>query len=1386
MRETMFEISINKNDSFMRHIYLKQLLASLLLLCTTAVAAQEFAVNGLCYRVTDTTDRSVEVIPSFIAKYVDNVTVPQSVTYEGNTYSVTGIGNKAFYQSTITGITLPNSIKSIGESAFELCNSLISVTIPNSVVAIGNSAFSYSNKLTSVTIGNSVVSIGERAFQNCTVLTDITIPNSVKSIGDYAFAFCSEMESITIGHGVTSIGKDVFIDCGALQAVYMNDLSAWCRIDFASSSANPLSSAKELYLNSVLLTELVVPGDITAIKNHAFCGNGKIETVVIHDGVTTIGDGAFSGCAVLKDIAIPNSVRSVGESAFYKCTSLEGITVPNSVTALGDQAFYGCSGLKNVTISNSVTRLGYALFYGCTGLTGVTIPNGVITIGNSVFSGCSGLESVTIPNSVVTIELSAFSGCSRLKDVTIPDGVTSIGSSAFSGCSGLENITIPGCVATIGSSAFYSCTALKSIAIPGSVISIGNDAFTACDALEAVHVTDLSAWCRIDFAGSGSNPLYIAENLYLDDELVTVLVVPEDVADIKQYAFIGCKSIVRAEIHKDIASIGEKAFMDCKSLKTVINLSDIDIRKGSSRNGYIASNAEIVVNAPGCLVDGDFVWRVEDGVNTLVAYVGNATELILPADYNGEGYVIGDNVFEGNVALVSVIVPDCVTSIGNAAFKDCYALADITIGSSVASIGSQAFYGCSALSGITVPNSVTAIGDSAFEECRRLRMVMNFSNLNLGKGSSENGHIAFYAERVINAPNGMLDGDFVWIVNDDANIMAAYIGDATELVMPADYNGEGYMIGDKAFENNSLLVSVTIPDRVTSIGNSAFYECPVLADVTMGIGVTSIGDSAFNGCFALAGVVIPDNVVSIGNSAFYGCSAIAGMVVPSSVTSIGDYAFEGCSALEKVINFSNLTLRKGTTGNGHIAYYAKVVVNAPNGSVEGDFVFGRPNELNTLVAYLGESVELTLPADYDGESYVIGEGAFQGSGITKITIGDAVTDIGNNAFSGCSVLESVTVGNGVINIGDYLFRGLSKLKSVTLGDGVVMIGNYAFAGCQSLTNVKMPSVRSIGVRAFENCTSFRSIDLGKCLEYIGESAFSGCRFLTSIEIPSRVVSIGKNVFDGCRSLTSVISRIPADVVMSLYFEGLDGGETSLWASSGFSANACTLYVPYGAMYGYEGIQPWNEFGNIVELEEVVTDVTITINQYGSGTYCSKYALDFSGLLGLKAYAATGYKSNSQVVTLMRVQTAEAGTGLFLKGEPGEYVVPVIESTDEHSLNMLVGTLESTIVDGTTSDGLYTNYKYTIKSGDTAPMFYQFADGSSLGAGKAYLQIPTAWLPVTASKSISIRFDDGETTDIDEVDGENENAEIVYDLSGRKVNNPVRGVYIKNGKKIFIR
>ena len=289
---------------------------------------------------------------------------------------------------------------------------------------------------------------------------------------------------------------------------------------------------------------------------------------------------------------------------------------------------------------------------------------------------------------------------------------------------------------------------------------------------------------------------------------------------------------------------------------------------------------------------------------------------------------------------------------------------------------------------------------------------------------------------------------------------------------------------------------------------------------------------------------------------------------------------------------------------------------------------------------------------------------------------------------------------------------------------------------------------------------------------IAAEVFKNCD-LGNITIPATVTGIGEKAFYGCRGLVGITSYIATD---DLFAPGED-------VFMGVDKANCTLYVPYGAKETYATTEGWSEFTNIVELEP--TEVTVTINQYGNATYCSSFALDFSEVEGLKAYAATGYKSNSQVVILTRVQTAEAGIGLFLKGEPGEYVVPVIESTDEHSLNLLVGTLEQTIVNST--NGTMSNYKFTIADGDDAPMFYPFEDGTTLSAGKAYLQIPTAWLPATAQKSLSIRFDDGETTDVDELKGENGKLKgVCFDLQGRVVENPASGIYIIDGKKVIIK
>jgi hypothetical protein len=269
-----------------------------------------------------------------------------------------------------------------------------------------------------------------------------------------------------------------------------------------------------------------------------------------------------------------------------------------------------------------------------------------------------------------------------------------------------------------------------------------------------------------------------------------------------------------------------------------------------------------------------------------------------------------------------------------------------------------------------------------------------------------------------------------------------------------------------------------------------------------------------------------------------------------------------------------------------------------------------------------------------------------------------------------------------------------------------------------------------------------------------------------------VTSISSKAFADCEILASIKCKASDSPSLLGYvtFEGVN--------SASVTSNA-TLYVPVGCESAYSVAEGWKDFVNIEGVK-----ITITINQYGSATYCSEYALDFSNVEGLKAYAATGYNKATQVVTLTRLQTAEAGVGLFLKGEPGEYVVPAIGYSNDYSLNLLVGTLESTIVNST--DGEMSNYKFTIADGDNEPMFYPFLDGTTLSAGKAYLQIPTAWLPVTAQKSVSIRFDEGETTDVNELKGEDGKVKTVYDLQGRVVEKPTNGIYIIDGKKVIIK
>ena len=474
-------------------------------------------IDGIRYALKDNKATVAEQPRS-----IKEANIPTSIVYKGQTYPVTSIGNSAFSGCTsLTSITIPNSVTSIGNYAFYGCSNLTSVTIPNSVTSIGYDAFYNCTSLTSITIPNSVTSIGSSAFRGCTSLTSITIPNSVTSIRNYAFYGCSNLTSVTIPKRVTSIGDSAFRGCTSLiiYCVASSEPFGWDS-DWNYSNrpvvwnCNNNDVADDGYIYTVIDGIRYALKDIeaTVAKLPRSIKEANIPTSIVYKGqtypVTIIGDDAFYNCSSLTSITIPNSVTSIGSYAFSDCSSLTSITIGDSVTSIGDHAFEYCTSLTSITIGDSVTSIGNYAFYYCSSLTSITIGDNVTSIGSSAFYGCKSLTSISVDESnqyYKSVDGNLYSkDCKTLIQYAIgkaddifeiPDSVTSIGSSAFRGCTSLTSITIGDSVTSIGEDAFYGCTSLTSITIGDSVTSIEEYVFYNC--------TSLTIYCEASSKPSG-------------------------------------------------------------------------------------------------------------------------------------------------------------------------------------------------------------------------------------------------------------------------------------------------------------------------------------------------------------------------------------------------------------------------------------------------------------------------------------------------------------------------------------------------------------------------------------------------------------------------------------------------------------------------------------------------------------------------------------------------------------------------------------------------------------------------------------------------------------------------------------------------------------------
>lgn len=407
--------------------------------------------------------------------------------------------------TTATNIDIPSEIEGqpvtgIGYSAFAHCDNLLSVTIPDSVRSINESAFNDCSNLECINFSNVLV-IGKGAFQNCVSLKKIDLPKSLISIKDFAFYGCKNLENITIPESVENLGEHAFAACYNLTSITLPN--------------NIISISRSVFASCDKLEKVEIPSSVKSIEAYAFESCDRITDITIPKSVLSIGNGAFEGCDNLAAVYYTgtkdewNRIDIGNNNDKLKNANIETIEIQASGTCgesliwnlyedgalaiigsgkMWEWEYYNTAPwhsyrnmIKSVEFSNDVTTIGAYAFSYCERLLSVQIPDSLTAIGSHSFYNCNILSNIELSDNITTIGAYAFSGCSSLKNVIIPKNVKFIENGVFNDCRSLSYVKIPDGVSLIGNYAFTNCRNLSILYIPSSVIEIGNEAFDGCD-----------------------------------------------------------------------------------------------------------------------------------------------------------------------------------------------------------------------------------------------------------------------------------------------------------------------------------------------------------------------------------------------------------------------------------------------------------------------------------------------------------------------------------------------------------------------------------------------------------------------------------------------------------------------------------------------------------------------------------------------------------------------------------------------------------------------------------------------------------------------------------------------------------------------------------------
>lgn len=1150
------------------------MLLSLFLVTTLGASTETFLSDGICYSYYDPDGTSLMVVYKD-GGYSGDIVIPETATIEI-------VGD----DMVTTQKTLP--VVSIGALAFDGCTEIASLTVPASVKSIGENAFrgvgkigvvEYAEKgmLTSMSYSNDYSN--PLSFAELFRITGEGTPSQLEldcDIPQRAFRQCKWLTKVTFLKGVTKIGIAAFRGCTSLTSVEFDD------------------------------------AEVEVIDVDAFNGCNALKDIAIPQTVTKIGLAAFKDCGMLTEMIIPKNVEYLYGETFERCNRLEKVVIEsNLIEVLAPRMFSGCSSLADVTLPSSVKTISKSAFEGCSALKQLPGTN-VETFAESSFAGC-GFQTLEIPKSITYIAKSAFSGCKSLKDIVIPEDskLENINDFAFKDCSSLTTVYAFKKTAPSASNNSFDNPAQILLVCPEDgvgydqipwkefrtlniekkninyylekegvdspwrvvEVEVGNPLPEApVPALDGwqfsgwqlehgdMEVPNLMPADDLNFYGyffkddakagdftyyiqsNDDNAMIMASSDYKNKTEIEIPATMEfegviyNVTAVEPGAFAGCTNLLELTIPAGIEEIPERMFDGCTGLMKV-NMDGVRRIGASAFANCSALNME----------------RLPQQLETLgeLAFCNSGIgEIELPRSITDMGNRVFERcsnlqrvTFENGFLLTTLPLytflncaqlkevpqlPVSMREIGAGAFSGCSSIRQLVLPEGIATIASSAFSGCSALQYVTLPKSVETIGNLAFDGCSQLEQI----TINADKCPTA-AYATFMEQHYESVPLYVPDADSYKATLPWKKFKTI----AANAEFKLTYMLDGAVFGEvQQVKVGTAITPMASPEK-DGREFSGWNDEPV---------VMPANDVEVNGGFkyTLTYVDAADpNSVLCSQELFFG----EAVVQPEEALAREGYDYtidEGVPqtmpAMDMVVKVSYLQTEADITV-GELTYH----VYTQQGNEHAELIKGsKPNITITSI---------TIP--------------------DKIAYGEAhytVTVIRNDVFKGWIRLESVSLPQTITSIGVQAFANCGSLRTITIPASVETLGDEMFMNCYSMESIVFADnskLRTLPYSVFQGCTILNAIDLPASLESIGNSAFANCKGLTEIVFPENLSLIGDRAFVGCDKMENL--RVTSETMLP---------EAEMTSFESVTYDLATLHVKDGLQNSLKA--PWDKFRNI--------------------------------------------------------------------------------------------------------------------------------------------------------------------------------------------------------------